>query len=28
VNVVQILYTHVHKWKSDNCCNYSRHGGQ
>jgi hypothetical protein len=28
VNIVQILCTHVQKWKNDNCSNYSRNGGE
>jgi hypothetical protein len=27
MNVVQILCTHVRKWKKETCCNYSRKGG-
>jgi hypothetical protein len=27
VNMVQILYTHVCKWKNETCWNYSRNGG-
>jgi hypothetical protein len=26
VNIVQILYTHVCKWKNEICSNYSRNG--
>jgi hypothetical protein len=28
VNIVQILCTHVCKWKNDTCLNYSRNGGE
>jgi hypothetical protein len=28
VNIVQILCTHVCKWKNDTCRNYSRNGGR
>jgi hypothetical protein len=26
VNMVQIMYTHVCKWKNESYCNYSRNG--
>jgi hypothetical protein len=26
VNMVQILFTHVYKWKNDACCNYFSNG--
>jgi hypothetical protein len=27
VNIVEILYTHVCKWKNETCCNYLGMGG-
>jgi hypothetical protein len=27
VNIVQILFTYVCKWKNETCFNYSRNGG-
>jgi hypothetical protein len=28
INVVEILCTHVYKWKNETCWNYSRNGRQ